>query len=174
VVLPSPGVPPSKEAVAAGKLPGWSGNALDDRNLGATFVEGTVLCMVGEAERLEGVMVVDQSEVEFIARGQPVDIKLDAFPWRTFSGKVDELADTHIEAGSERLSVKAGGQVPTKTDESGRELPISTSYEAMASLDDPEGVLTPGMRGTARIKVGSRTVGQWLLRLLWQTFNFRM
>jgi hypothetical protein len=30
------------------------------------------------------------------------------------------------------------------------------------------------MRGTARIKVGSRTVGQWLLRLIWQTFNFRM
>ena len=35
-------------------------------------------------------------------------------------------------------------------------------------------LLTPGMRGTARIKVGSRTVGQWLLRLLWQTFNFKM
>ena len=42
------------------------------------------------------------------------------------------------------------------------------------TLDDPYGTFTPGMRGTARIKVGSRTVGQWLLRLLWQTFNFRM
>jgi putative peptide zinc metalloprotease protein len=174
VVLPSTSVPPSKEAAAAGKLPGWSGNALNKKNLGATFTEGTVLCMVGEAEKLEGVMVVDQSEVEFITRGQPVDMKLDAFPWRTFTGKVDELAETHIETGSERLSVKAGGQVPTKTDDSGRELPISTSYEAMTSLDDPDGVLTPGMRGTARIKVGSRTVGQWLLRLLWQTFNFKM
>jgi putative peptide zinc metalloprotease protein len=174
VVLPSTSVPPSKEAAAAGKLPGWSGSALDDKNLGATFTEGTVLCMVGEAEKLEGVMVVDQSEVEFILRGQPVDLKLDAFPWRTFTGAVDELAETHIETGSERLSVKAGGQVPTKTDDSGRELPISTSYEAMTSLDDPDGLLTPGMRGTARIKVGSRTVGQWLLRLLWQTFNFKM
>ena len=174
IVLPSTSVPPSKEAAAAGKLPGWSGSALDDTNLGATFTEGTVLCMVGEAEKLEGVMVVDQSEVEFIVRGQPVDLKLDAFPWRTFTGAVDELAETHIETGSERLSVKAGGQVPTKTDDSGRELPISTSYEAMTSLDDPDGLLTPGMRGTARIKVGSRTVGQWLLRLLWQTFNFKM
>jgi putative peptide zinc metalloprotease protein len=174
VVLPPLGLPPSKEAAAAGKLPAWSGNALSDRNLGATFTEGTILCMVGDADRLEGVMVVDQSEVEFIARGQKVDLKLDAFPWRTFTGTVDELAETHIEAGSERLSVKAGGQVPTKTDESGRELPISTSYEAMMAVDDPDAVLTPGMRGTARIQVGSRTVGQWLLRLLWQTFNFRM
>jgi multidrug efflux pump subunit AcrA (membrane-fusion protein) len=174
VVLPSMNVPPSKEAMAAGKLPGWSGSALSKKNLGSTFTEGTVLCMVGEADKLEGVMVVDQSEVEFITRGQLVDLKLDAFPWRTFTGKVDELAETHIETGSERLSVKAGGQVPTKTDESGRESPISTSYEAMMSLDDPNGLLTPGMRGTARIKVGSRTVGQWLLRLVWQTFNFKM
>jgi multidrug efflux pump subunit AcrA (membrane-fusion protein) len=174
IVLPPTSVPPSKEAAATGKLPGWSGNALDDKNLGATFPEGTVLCMVGDADKLEGVMVVDQSEVEFITRGQPIDLKLDAFPWQTFTGKVDELAETHIETGSERLSVKAGGQVPTKTDESGRESPISTSYEAMMSLEDPDGLLTPGMRGTARIKVGSRTVGQWLLRLVWQTFNFRM
>ena len=53
-------------------------------------------------------------------------------------------------------------------------MPISTSYEVQMTLDDPDGTFTPGMRGTARIKVGSRTVGQWLLRLLWQTFNFRM
>jgi hypothetical protein len=42
------------------------------------------------------------------------------------------------------------------------------------TLDDSDGLFTPGMRGTARVQVGSRTVGQWLLRLLWQTFNFRM
>jgi putative peptide zinc metalloprotease protein len=157
-----------------GKLPAWSGNALSDRNLGATFQEGTVLCMVGEPERFEAVMVVDQTEVEFVAEGQPVDLKLDSFPWQTFRGKVDQIAETHIEAGSERLSVKAGGSVPTETDPSGREIPISTSYEALMTLDDTEAVFTPGMRGTARIQVGSRTVGQWLLRLLWQTFNFRM
>jgi putative peptide zinc metalloprotease protein len=174
IVLPAPHVPPQKEATAMGKLPGWSGNAIDKRNLGATYAAGTVLCMIGDAERFEAVMLVDQTEVEFIAKGQTVDLKLDAFPWQTLTGTVDELAETHIETGSERLSVKAGGQVPTKTDESGREQPISTSYEAMMSLDDTEAVLTPGMRGTARIKVGSRTVGQWLLRLLWQTFNFKM
>jgi putative peptide zinc metalloprotease protein len=172
VVLPATGVKPQPDA--GGKLPAWSGNALDDRNLGATFVEGTVLCLIGDPERFEAVMVVDQSEVEFIAAGQRVDLKLDAFPWQTFTGRVDQIAESHIESGSERLSVKAGGQVPTETDPSGREVPISTSYEALMTLDDSEAVFTPGMRGTARIQVGSRTVGRWLLRLLWQTFNFRM
>ena len=172
VVLPAPSLKAAPDQ--SGKLPMWNGNALDKKNLGATLREGTVLCLVGDPERFEAVMVVDQSEMEFVGRGQAVDLKLDSFPWQTFSGTVDELAETHIEAGSERLSVKAGGQVPTRTDEAGQELPISTSYEAMMALDDPGKLLTPGMRGTARIKVGTRTVGQWLLRLLWQTFNFRM
>jgi len=172
VVLPAPRVKPQPDAT--GRLPVWSGGVLEPQNLGAALQQGTVLCLVGEPDRFEAVMVVDQSEVEFVGRGQKVDLRLDAFPWRTFRGTVDELAETHIENGSERLSVKAGGQVPTETDESGREVPISTSYEALMTLDDPDAVFTPGMRGTARIKVGSRTVGQWLLRLLWQTFNFRM
>ena len=172
VVLPAPAVPNRPDP--GGRLSAWSGHALSERNLGASFTPGTVLCLVGDRQLFEAVMVVDQTEVEFVKRGQLVDLKLDAFPSRTFSGTVEQLAETHIETGSERLSVKAGGGVPTKTDEAGRETPISTSYEALMTLDDPAGVFTPGMRGTARIKVGSRTVGQWLLRLLWQTFNFRM
>ena len=172
VVLPAPSVKPQSDP--AGRLPAWTGHPLDEQNLGATLTEGTVLCLVGGPRRFEAVMVIDQSEVEFVAKGQPVELKLDAFSWRTFTGTVAEMAETHIETGSERLSVKAGGQVPTETDPSGREVPISTSYEALMKLDDPDAVFTPGMRGTARIQVGSRTVGQWLLRLLWQTFNFRM
>ncbi|MFM7137035.1 MAG: biotin/lipoyl-binding protein [Planctomycetota bacterium] len=172
VVLPAPAVPNRPDP--GGRLSSWTGHALDERNLGATFTPGTVVCLVGDRHLFEAVMVVDQSEVEFVKRGQSVDLKLDAFPARTFTGTVEQLAETHIETGSERLSVKAGGAVPTKTDEAGRETPISTSYEALMTIDDADGVFTPGMRGTARIQVGSRTVGQWLLRLLWQTFNFRM
>lgn len=172
VVLPATNVPQRPDP--SGRLSTWSGNALSKQNLGATFTPGTVVCLIGDPDRFEAVMVVDQSELEFVMWGQRVDLKLDAFPEKTFSGNISQLAETHIEAGSERLSGKAGGNVPTKTDESGAERPISTSYEALMTLDDPDGVFTPGMRGTARIQVGSRTVGQWLLRLLWQTFNFKM
>jgi putative peptide zinc metalloprotease protein len=172
VVLPAPSVKAAPDQ--SGKLPMWTGNALNKKNLGATLREGTVLCLVGDPQAVEAVMVVDQSEMEFVSRGQPVDLKLDAMPWQTFRGTVDEIAETNLESGSERLSVKAGGQVPTRTDESGRELPISTSYEALMAVNDADGSFTAGMRGSARIRVGQRTVGSWLLRLLWQTFNFRM
>ena len=172
LVLPSETV--DEKPDPSGRLPGWSGSALAKKNIGATFAEGTVLCMVGDPDHFEAVMIVDQSEVEFVQIGQRVDLKLDAFPFETFRGAVNEIAETHIEVGSERLSVKAGGSVPTTTDEMGREVPISTSYEVLMQVDDAENVFTPGMRGNARVEVGNRTVGQWLLRLFWQTFNFRM
>ena len=172
LVLPSETV--DEKPDPSGRLPGWSGSALAKKNIGATFAEGTVLCMVGDPDHFEAVMIVDQSEVESVQIGQRVDLKLDAFPFETFRGVVDEIAETHIEVGSERLSVKAGGSVPTTTDEMGREVPISTSYEVLMQVDDAENVFTPGMRGNARVEVGNRTVGQWLLRLFWQTFNFRM
>jgi putative peptide zinc metalloprotease protein len=172
IVLPAQSIRQTPDP--GGRLPAWGGHPLDEQNLDAMLTEGTVLCVVGDRGKYEAALVVDQSEVEFIAVGQRVDIKFDAFPWQTQTGTIDEIAETSMEAGPERLSVKAGGSVPTRTDESGREQLISTSYEALVTLDDPDGVFTPGMRGTARVKVGSRTVGQWLLRLLWQTFNFRM
>ncbi len=172
VVLPPQSVPERPDPT--GKLPTWSGLALDPKNLGATLEQGTVLCLIGEPKALEAVMLVDQSEMEFIAKGEKVELKLDAFPWRTIEGEVEEIAETEMEASSERLSVKAGGQLPTETDPSGREAPISTTYEVSMRVDDPDGLLTGGMRGTAKVKVGQRTVGGWLLRLLWQTFNFRL
>jgi len=172
VVVPSQSV--ARRDDGTGRLPGWTGLPLDKKNLGATLEQGTVYCLVAKRDELEAVMLVDQSEVEFLALGEEVDLKLDAFPWDTFRGTVEEIAETSAEVSSERLSAKAGGPLPTRTDASGRELPISTTYEVSMRLADPEGLLTPGMRGTARVKVGSRTVGGWLLRLLWQTFNFRL
>lgn len=172
VVLPPETV--KKKGDVEGMLPNWSGSAISKRNLGATYAEGTILCMVGDASQFEAVMLVDQAEVEFIARGQRIGLKLDAFPFETFTGTVDDIAENHVDAGSERLSVKSGGSVAMTTDEMGREVPMSTSYEVLMHLDDQERVLTAGMLGNARISVGSRTVGQWLWRIFWTTFNFRL
>ncbi len=181
-VLPGESITPPDDGT--GRLREWRGLPLDEQNLGATLREGTVFCQVGDPTSLEAVMLIDQSEVEFVEAGLPVRLKLDAFPWQTLSGSVEQIAETHVETSSPRMSVKSGGQVPTVTDSAGRERPISASYEASMCIESAAAengreqldlaLLTPGMRGTARIEVGSRTIGQWLLRLLWQTFNFRL
>jgi putative peptide zinc metalloprotease protein len=180
IVLPSDSVP--KRDDPSGRLPEWNGLPLDEQNIGASFREGTVFCLIGEPDRLEAVMLVDESEVEFVQVGQAVAFKIDALSWLTIRGEIDQIAENRVDTMSPRLSVKSGGSVPTVTDASGRERPLSAHYEASMvlsgettkGLDLLPGTLTPGMRGTARIEVGSRTIGQWLLRLLWQTFNFRL
>jgi putative peptide zinc metalloprotease protein len=180
VVFPGDSVPQRDDP--SGRLPEWHGLPLDEQNIGATFREGTTLCLIGEPDRLEAVMLVDESEVEFVQNGQRVALKLDALSWLTIHGTIEQIAENRVDVMSPRLSVKSGGSVPTVTDASGRERPLSAHYEASMVLPSDEtarlslepGTLTPGMRGTARIDVGSRTVGRWLLRLLWQTFNFRL
>lgn len=180
IVFPSDSIPERDDP--SGRLPEWHGLPLDEQNIGATLREGTVFCLIGEPERLEAVMLVDESEVEFVQKGQPVALKLDALSWLTIRGEIEQMAENRVDTMSPRLSVKSGGSVPTVTDAAGRERPISAHYEAsmLLTADEAEslglepGVLTPGMRGTARIDVGNRTIGQWLLRLLWQTFNFRL
>ena len=172
VIVPGPSVPPKDDGT--GRLPAWTGLPLDRRNLGARLEQGTIFCLIAQPHELEAVMLVDQSEVEFLAPGEEVDLKLDALPWETFRGTVAEIAETRVETSSERLSVKAGGSLPTRTDAAGRETPISANYEVSMRLDDEHGLFTPGMRGVAKIKVGNRTVGGWLMRLVWQTFNFRL
>lgn len=180
MVLPGDSVPEREDPT--GRLPDWHGLPLDEQNIGATLREGTSLCLIGEPDRLEAVMLVDESEVEFVQVGQQVALKLDALSWLTVRGTIDQIAENRVDTMSPRLSVKSGGSVPTVTDASGRERPISAHYEASMLLPADEaarlglepGTLTPGMRATARIEVGNRTIGQWLLRLLWQTFNFRL
>ena len=180
VVLPGDSMPEREDP--SGRLPEWHGLQLDEQNIGATVREGTTFCLIGDPDRLEAVMLVDESEVEFVQKGQPVALKLDALSWLTIRSEIDQIAENRVESMSPRLSVKSGGSVPTVTDASGRERPISAHYEASVALAASEtarlgiepGTLTPGMRGTARIEVGNRTIGQWLVRLLWQTFNFRL
>jgi hypothetical protein len=41
-------------------------------------------------------------------------------------------------------------------------------------LDDPEGVIRPGMRGRAKIHAGYQTLGQRFWRYVTRTFNFKL
>ena len=59
LVLPSETV--DEKPDPSGRLPGWSGSALAKKIL-VQLAEGTVLCMVGDPDHFEAVMIVDQSE----------------------------------------------------------------------------------------------------------------
>jgi len=181
-VLPPPWTPPREEP--DGQLPGWSGTPLEEQNLGCLLEEGTLLCQVGDPRRMEAILVIDQADVALVQKGQDVEVLLDALPHRPLAENpgdgrpaplaIAQIANVDLKISPGRLSTKAGGDLPTRTDPSGRQRPMNTSYQAQVPIDDPDGLLRTGLRGTARIRVADDTLGSRLWRLAMQTVNFRL
>jgi putative peptide zinc metalloprotease protein len=156
-----------------GTLARWSGTPLDAKNRGCHLEPGTVLCLIGDIERLEAVLVVDQSEVEFVRTGQPVEVQLEQSPF-LLSGQVLEVAQQQLQRVPNALTVQAGGPLPVNGDPAAGGRPLSPGYAVRASLPVSDGLLRPGLRGRARVQVGSRTWGGWLVRTLADTFHFHL
>jgi putative peptide zinc metalloprotease protein len=157
------------------KLPAWSGTPLDKENLGATLEQGERFCQIGDPKRLEAVMVIDQADRNIIRDGQAVDIKLEGFPSTTLHSQLAEIAESELKVSPQRLSSKSGWDLATKTDpHTGAEKPMSTSYQARAPIDDPEGLILLGIRGQARIYTDWLPLGTRLWRLVSHTFNFKL
>jgi len=167
-ILPPDLVPkaPRKE------LSRWWGSTLEERNLGCFLEKGTLLCSVGNPRKLQAMLIVDQADIEFVQRGQVVDIQLDELQLQRFRGAIRDVAQIQVENLPKSLSAKLGSELPTRTDASGKERPMSTSYQALVPLDDPEGVMLLGMRGRAKINTGMESLGRWVWRYLNQTFHF--
>jgi putative peptide zinc metalloprotease protein len=172
VVFPPPRKPSQEDP--NGQLPGWSGTPLDEQNLGAYLEAGSLFCQIGDPKQMEAILVIDQGDLEFVATGQKVEIKLDELPHETLHGAITEIANVELEVSPTRLSVKSGGELPTKTDASGVERPMSTSYQARVPLENAEGLLRPGLRGRAKVHTGWQTLGARFWRLVTQTINFRL
>jgi putative peptide zinc metalloprotease protein len=167
----------TKQENAFGRLGTWTATPMEPRNLGCLLEQGTPFCEIGQPEQMEAVLVVDQADIQFIKEGQTVKIKLDHLPHDIMEAKVAEIAPSKLEAVSQRLATKAGGEVPTKTDPSGVERPQSPSYQVLVPLDDPNRLLRMGLRGQGRVYMNSdqwQTLAQRAYRLFNQTFNFRL
>ncbi|MCE5266546.1 MAG: hypothetical protein LLG00_01490 [Planctomycetaceae bacterium] len=159
------------------KLPPWSGTPLDPENVGATMDQGVLFCQVGDPTKLDAVLVIDQADRNLIREGQLVDVKLEGFsaPSLTLHSKIKELAESELKVVPTRLGTKGGGEVPAKTDpQTGVERPISTSYLARVSIDDPARQYRVGLRGQARIYTQWVPLASRLWRLVTHTFNFKL
>ena len=110
--------------------------------------------MVGDPQQMEALLVIDQADIDFVLRGQEVEVKLDKLPHDTFVGTIDKISEEEMEYSPKRLSSKSGGDLSTQTDpESGVERPMSTSYQASVPLPDPD---RPARHRPARQRQGPR------------------
>lgn len=173
VILPPPPKPASKQDEKE-QLPTWSGNPFDRKNEQAYFAESDLLCLIGDPEKMEAVLVVDQADVDLIKLGHEADIKIDSAQLETFSGKIAQISEMDMKVTPEQLARQVGGGLDTEMDASGRLKPVSTSYQARVPLQDVKVPLRAGYRGQAKIYVGWRSLGWRLYRFLSKTFSFEM
>ncbi|HET6879284.1 MAG TPA: hemolysin D [Pirellulales bacterium] len=177
VVLPPP---EQNKPTNEKQLPSWTGTPLAERNRHAYLQEGTFFCQIGDPQKMEAQLVVEQSDIEYVRMafdkdaGPVVDLKLDELPLKNLQGRVTEVANEPLLVCPPHLDNKNGGEVATKADESGVSRPQTTSYQVRVPLDDEQGLLRIGYKGRARIHTRPQTLGHRLLRLLAQTFNFRL
>jgi putative peptide zinc metalloprotease protein len=168
-------LPPAPIAVrpsSDGRLPTWADTPLKPENRGCYLEHQTLFCLVGDPRRVEGVLIIDQSQVEYLRPGDRVDVQLDELPGRTFSGKLGEIAQLDVESVPEQLSHKWGGDLATRRDDQGRERPANTSYQARVAIDDDSGLLILGTRGRAKVFARAQTLGERLWRSLRGTLHW--
>lgn len=134
---------------------------------------GTLLCMVGDPDKLVATLMIKQDDVELVAPGQPVTIVLDELPSKTFTGEIREVAKLDLRVPPRELTAAAGGGLATEQVAGGGEKPMFVTYEVRVPLHDIPDTLLPGFRGQAKIEVGQETLAGRVERFVRSTFLFR-
>ncbi len=165
--------PPTIDAPPApGELTGWMGTPLDANNHNCLLETGTLFCLIGDPRRTEAMLVIDQSDIEFVGQGQRVKIQLDQSPGEVLHGTVTELARTQLDLAPRELA--AENRVPVQRKPDGAARPLQTLYQARVKLDTTPQTSLIGARGRAKIAAQSQTLAQRVVRFLASTFRFEI
>ncbi len=177
-IVVSPPWKPYREPVR-GQLVSWWGTPLEEKNLGMTFdnaATGAIFCSVGDPKKLEAVLVVNQSKIDFIKEAQKVELKFDEFPSETFKstiGKKNLIESSSMDTIPPALSTRGKGEVPTTTKD-GVEVPSSPSHRDLVPLNNDDERFVVGMTGSAKVHVDPQSLLQRGIRLFNETFTFKL
>lgn len=132
---------------------------------GTVVQPGTVLLtLVPQDDLLRAEVWVSNQDIGFVRQGQPVKVKLAAFPFQKY-GMVEGTVE-HVSAdaadGNTQGQQNGGGEKGAK--------PAPLTYRALVALkamqleqDSERLALTAGMQATAEILLGRRSVLEYLL-----------
>jgi putative peptide zinc metalloprotease protein len=156
------------------ELPTWAGHPLELRNLGAKLTESDLVCYIGDPAEGEATLAVDVRDLDSVKAGYRVDVYLDQYPARRFTGKIESVAPSRMKDTPAALSSKTGGDLATETLASGKERSVETVYQANVPFTEPKGGLALNAHGRARVHAGTMTIGGRLWRAFSHTFHFEL
>jgi multidrug efflux pump subunit AcrA (membrane-fusion protein) len=138
---------------------------LVEQRVGSYLQEGDQLALIVDRQVMRARVLVRDRDLEDVQKGSRVDLKVQSFSFRTFTGQVKQV----MPAASPNRPVSA----PEKLERKGQEL--ANFFEVDMEFPNPEGALREGMTGTARIygkhyplawRFG-RAGYRWLHSLIW-------
>jgi len=137
-------------------IAGWVTTPRVEDLVGEQLSPGDKFAEVADTSRSTVDVAIDEEEVNLLHAGRWGDVKLDAFPTRTFQGIVDVVSPTS--------EAKADGRV----------------YYARLGIPNHDGLLRSGMQGRAKISAGwypvgyvlFRRIGMWAYGKLWSWFGW--
>ncbi|HEY4308869.1 MAG TPA: HlyD family efflux transporter periplasmic adaptor subunit [Pirellulales bacterium] len=156
--------------VSRDALPTWRGTPLRPENQGAHFETGTLLCLIGDPRRTVAVAIVDQADVDRIAVGERVDVKIDEAAGLVVPGTVVEIAEVDVDVAPRPLA--KSGDLPSRTDASGVTRPLTASYQVRISLDAGDRTILLGAPGRVRIHCPAESIMARARRWLRGSFHF--
>ena len=156
-----------------GELSGWNGYPSESRNLGCYLQPSTIVGkIVPDQSELEAVLVVDQSDIEFIETGQAVELFIDSMPWSTILAQIGNVSTTKMKSVPKSLASRFGGDLTTSQNRDGVDVPQSATFQVSVPFEDADELVLIGCTGHAKIRSGTRTIGNRFWRLFQHTFRF--
>ena len=167
-VLPPPARPEQREA---GELTGFAGTPLDVPNQGCKLEAGSLVCLVGDPTRLEGVAIVSEADVQRISAGQRVRLRLDELPGKVLYGRVAIVS--RLNSDELPPEVIARQLLPRERRPDGS-VNAGACYEAMIAIDPHSAPLLLNATGWARIEIAPQPLWLHLYRGLRSTFRLAL
>ncbi len=97
---------------------------------------GTVLLTIADMSVIEAEVEVDETDIPFVALGQPAKIKIDAFPDKSFRAKVTEVGNSPIVTGGATTR--------------------ATNFKVVVTLEETIPDVRPGFTCTAEVTTATR------------------
>lgn len=115
-----------------------------ERTEGAPLVIGQTLFEIAPLEKMIVEIAVADDEVSYVRRGQPVVVRLDAYPGRIWRPEISKVRPRSEIRDQENVFI------------------------AEATLDSADGLLRPDMKGRAKIVAPRRPLGWILFHKPWE------
>jgi HlyD family secretion protein len=105
--------------------------------IGAQSFSPTVIMTVGDLSSFEVEVMVDETDIRYIALGQPAEIRVDALEGIKVSGEVTEIGSS---------AIPRGGVQATQTTSN-----VAKDFKVSVTIKDPSAALRSGLNATAEI-----------------------